>query len=253
MRLIFSIYFVFFLCTLLSAQNAHKLLRNGDEAYRKNDFNNAENEYKSAALKNNSFKAMYNLGNAQFQQKQYQAAAESFEKSIPLTQDAQELSMANYNLGNSYYQQHQLEKAIEAYKESLRKNPTDIDAKKNLTKALQKKQEKDQKEKQDQQDQKNQDQKNQDQQNQQQQNQQQNSQQQNQKNQDQKNQDQQNQQQQNQQQQSQQKQQYAQPKRLSKEEADDLLRIINEEEKNVRKRMQHSDQKAPANRRGKDW
>jgi tetratricopeptide (TPR) repeat protein len=53
-----------------------------------------------------------------------------------LAKSPEQKSMSAYNLGNSFYQSKDYSKAIDAYKQALRNNPTDLDSKANLTKAL---------------------------------------------------------------------------------------------------------------------
>ena len=152
---------------------------------------------------------------AQYQQKNYAEAEKGYEKVINSKAEMDVKSKAFYNLGNAYFNQEKYNEAINAYKKSLKINPSDVEAKKNLSIALKKRkkqdQDKDQKENQNQEKQKE-----------------------NNKNKDQK---------ENQNQEKQQK--------LSKEEAERLLRIIDNEEKNVVKKLPK--QRAEDNVNEKDW
>jgi Ca-activated chloride channel family protein len=69
-------------------------------------------------------------------------------------------SKAHYNLGNAHFQQQQFEESVRAYKDALKLNPEDVAAKKNLVLAMrqlkqqqQQKQEQQQQQQQEQQDQ----------------------------------------------------------------------------------------------------
>jgi tetratricopeptide (TPR) repeat protein len=52
------------------------------------------------------------------------------------TKDPMLQSGANYNTGNTYMSEQQWQQAVDAYKQALRKNPQDADAKYNLSYAL---------------------------------------------------------------------------------------------------------------------
>lgn len=230
------------------AQSDHQLLRKGDEGYRKQDYTTAEESYRKALEKRRSDKGNYNLGNAIYNQERYDDAIKQYEQTAQASKDAETKSSAFHNLGNAYFQKKEYDKSIEAYKNALRLQPSDIQTKYNLALA----QRLQQVEQQQQQQQNKQDQ--------QQQNQQQNEQQQQNQSQDQQQQQQQQQNQQepsqsdNQQSQSQQDQQQAvEPKEgdLSKEEAERLLEIMNNEEQRVLDKLRR--QKAKACSSDKDW
>lgn len=227
------------------AQSDHQLLRKGDEGYRKQDYTTAEENYRKALEKKKSEKGNYNLGNAIYNQERYDDAIKQYEQTAESAKDQETRSSAFHNLGNAYFQKKEYDKSIAAYKNALRLQPSDLQTKYNLALAqrLQQVEQQQQQQQQNQQDQ-------------QQQNQQQNEQQQNQP------QDQQ-QQQQNQQQPSegddqqpqgqQDQQQAAQPKEgdLTKEEAERLLEIMNNEEQRVLDKLRR--QKAKACSSDKDW
>lgn len=62
----------------------------------------------------------------------YASAGEAFQKAQTGYVDVPHKSAAAYNAGNAYYRQGQWDKAIEKYKEALREVPSDPDAKHNL-------------------------------------------------------------------------------------------------------------------------
>ncbi|HRD82122.1 MAG TPA: tetratricopeptide repeat protein, partial [Saprospiraceae bacterium] len=123
---------VFLAATLLHGQSAHRDLRSGDKAYRNGAFEKAENNYRQAAESQPDAQSHYNLGNALYQQKKYDAAATAYEKAARAAPDADTRARALHNLGNAHYQQKQLDKAIEAYKAALRNSPGDADTARNL-------------------------------------------------------------------------------------------------------------------------
>jgi Ca-activated chloride channel homolog len=228
------------------SQSAHKHLREGDAAYLRKDYKKAELDYRNAQEAERSYKGSFNLGNSLYMQQRHDDALQIYADVAKRGIDNEMRSQAFYNQGNTHIVKNDYDKAIEAYKQSLRLNPNDEDAKKNLAfaKKMQKEQQKKQQnqDKNQQQQPQNQD-KNQQQQNQQ-QNQDKNQQQQPPQNQPQ-NQDknpQQNQQQPNQQ----------QPQNMSKDNAERLLQIMDNEDQKVQQRLKKGkpSKKRPST---KDW
>ena len=219
----FIIIIILLLPALTFAQDAKDLLRKGNKQYEKKKFNDAEISYrKSLEFDNKSHKAVFNLGDALYKQKQYDKASQEFTSIANQKIDEETTSMAYHNLGNSLLKSNKYEESIDAFKQSLRMNPKDRDTKYNLeyAKSMLHKQQQN---------------KNQNKQDKQQQQQQQN---QDKKNKDKKNQD--KQQQQNQQnQQDKQKDQKQSPKdqKMSKKDAERMLQALAQEEKNLQKKL----------------
>lgn len=220
------------------AQNAHKLLRDGDLQYRQGQLPQAEETYRKSLSKENTANGRFNLGNTVYRQERYSEAVEQFEQAAKQATTPQRKADAYYNLGNAYFQEGELEKSIDAYKNALRQNPADLASKYNLALAQKKLQQQQQQDQQQQQNQQQQQQKQQQQEN--------------------PKQDQQQQQPQNQQQQQEnpsQPQEQEQPPQqrqgLNREEAEALLRIAEQEEKKVQSKMRKNPGK-PVNAK-KDW
>ena len=231
------------------AQTAHRLLRDGNGAYEAEDYATAAEKYYKALEKDpDNINGKFNLGNATYQTNGYDEAIQHFSAAAELAKDEQTKADAYYNLGNALFQKAKqeqgkgLEKSVEAYKKSLRLNPKDIDTKKNLALSQRLLVQQQQQKQQQQQDKKDQDQKDKD----KKENQQKNDDQQKNDNQ------QQNDQQKNEKQQDQnEKQQQEQAKDLSKEEALELLKIMDEEEKKVQEKMRRA--KGSGKKPEKDW
>jgi tetratricopeptide (TPR) repeat protein len=215
------------------AQPEKKYVRKGNSNYRDGNFQQAEVEYRKALEKEpDSYKADYNLANALYKQKQYEAAAGRYAALAEKETDKENQGRYYYNLGNTHYENKKFKESIEAYKMALRNNPADADAKHNLQLALRMLNEQQQQENQQGKGKENNE-KNQDQQNQQ--NQQDQDQQNQQNNQDQQNQ-QSNEDQQNQDQQNNQPQQLK--GQISPADAERILQALENEEKEVMKRVQ---------------
>ena len=192
----------------LCAEAQYRDIRQGNRDYHHGDYSGAESEYNESLNKKYNDKAQFNLGNAYYQQHNYEDAATCYGSVTERNVSKDVEAMAYYNLGNSMMEQQKYQEAFDAYKESLKLNPDDEDARYNLEYARQKLilQQQQQQQQQQNQDQKNDQQEQQDQQQQQQQDQQQ-----------------QNQEQQQDQQQQQQQEQQQQEQQMSKEDAERML------------------------------
>lgn len=242
-RFIISFSLLFYSLSIFG-QTSHKLLRSGDKNYLSQDYASAEESYRKSLEKEKSHKGKYNLGNTVYSQDRHEEAIQYYEEATSLAKNDDEKSDAFYNLGNAQFKNQQLEESIESYKQSLRLDPSDADARKNLFLAKMAKLQQQQQQEQEQQ---------------------QNDQQQNDENQDQQEQEdqQENQQQQENQDQPQQQgeenpiendpkeDQTQQEQKLSKEDAERLLQIIENEEKKVQEKLKKVSGKR--NKPEKDW
>ena len=202
-----------------SAQKAERdYIRKGNRFFKDSVYVDAEVNYRKALEVNpKSTVSMFNLGNTLTQQNKLQEAMEQYVGATKIEKDKSNLAQKDYA------------KAVEAYKESLRNNPKDDETRYNL--ALAQKQLQDQQQNQDQ----NQDQDKQDQQ----------------KEQD-KQQDQQKDQQQNQDQQQQPSQPEKKDNEMSKENAEQLLNSVMQDEKDVQDKVKKQ-QVLQGGRLEKDW
>ncbi len=261
----------------LFAQKENPYIRNGNKAYAKQDFDKAKQKYQQALGKNpKSEKAIFNLGDVNFRNKDYEDAEKHFSTiahNLSLSKDVR--AGAYYNLGNTYLSNKKIDEAIQAYKQSLKLNPKDMDAKYNLAYALKmkkqqqknknnkdkKNQDKKNQDKKDK-DKKNQDKKDQDKKNKDKKNQDKNKQdkkeqqKQDKKNQEKQKQDKKEQDQQNQQKQGQQPkpEQMRKAQKMSKKEADKMLKALNNKEKKTLLKVKKAKQKkAKSKKVEKDW
>ena len=215
-------------------------IRSGNKFYADSRYEKAEIEYRKALEINpKSTDAMYNLGNALFNQipqsqEKGKEAMEQYATAAKLESDKAKLAHINHNLGTLLYMAQQYPQSVEAYKESLRNNPNDNETRYNLAKAmymLKQQQEQQQDQQQEQQ---------QDQQQEQQQEQQ-----------EQQQQDQQEQQQNQEQQQEQQSQQ--DEEQISKENAEQILNALMQDEKDIQEKQKKMMQQHQGKTLDKDW
>ena len=212
------------------AQSAHKLKRQGDVFYKKGDFQDSEEAYRKAQLDEKSVNGTFNLGNSIYLQERYDEAAKQYEDMANNSKASTgDRSDAFHNLGNTYFNLQEFDKSVDAYKESLKLDPDDMETKYNLAQALRqlKLQQQEQQQNQQQEEQEEQEEEQQEQ-----------------------NQDQQ-QQPQQQQEEEQPDEQEQQQQDLTKEEARQLLEIMEQEEKKVQEKLKKA-QKGP-NKSKKDW
>lgn len=107
--------------------------RNGNKQYEKDNYTDAEADYKKALdKKNNMPQATFNLGDAVYKQKRYEEAVKQFQLAVQNNPDPKVKAQAYHNLGNTYLEQRKWEDAIKAYKEALKINADDKDTKYNL-------------------------------------------------------------------------------------------------------------------------
>ena len=168
MRLLIAVSLLLFGQLALQAQSAHRLLREGNEAYKSDAYAGAEEAYRKSLEANSTARGHYNLGNAIYQQGRYDEAVRRYEHVIGNTDEAEVRAQAYHNLGNAHFQAQDYEKSVEAFKNALRQQPGDRSAQYNLAQAQrQLKMQQQQQQQQQQNDQQNQDQQQQDQQQQQ--------------------------------------------------------------------------------------
>ncbi|MBI1288693.1 MAG: tetratricopeptide repeat protein [Flavobacteriales bacterium] len=211
------------------AQEANDFISKGNKLYDEQKFGEAEMTYREGQESGaDAFISGFNLGDALFKQERYEEAAGVFQTLPNLTDDKEQKAAAYHNLGNSFLKAEKYQESVDAFKQSLRNNPKDLDTKYNLAYAMRKlqKQQQDQQQNQDQ----NQDEK--------------------------KDQDNKQDQQQNQDQKDQQKQEQPQPQegQISKEDAERMLDALNQDEKQIRDRLEDEKKKKGVKVKiEKDW
>lgn len=119
------------------AQNEKVLIKKGNEAYERKEYDNAITNYMKAAEKSpaNST-AQYNLGNALYKNKKTDEAVQAYENALSNTVSKDDRSKTFYNKGVVLQNNKKLPECIAAYKNALKLNPQDEDARQNLQKAL---------------------------------------------------------------------------------------------------------------------
>ncbi len=148
------------------AQTDKKEVRKGNKFFGKENYKEAEVEYRKALLKDSlSVAANYNLANVLYKtddatgaEKLYGVIADSVDRmkmNYNWNPDGKKTSSSEasdyyHNLGNSYLAQKKYSEAVEAYKNSLRRNPNDMETKTNYAYAKKKLEDQQQQQNQDQ-------------------------------------------------------------------------------------------------------
>lgn len=136
----FAILFFFSLLAFnVFAQSEKKMVREGNDQYEEGKYAEAEIEYRKALDKKPGyFKGTFNLGDAMYEQENYEESGKLFAEVAEGVHSDEHKAGAWYNLGNSLMKEQKFKESIEAYKNSLRLKPDDQDAKYNLAYARKK-------------------------------------------------------------------------------------------------------------------
>ena len=214
----------FFMGNASFAQNAKTEIIKGNEDYKKSNYDAAENSYRDALkIADNNSTASYNLGNTMFRKDKTDEAVEAYDNTIQNTTDNVTKENAYYNKGVAYQKAKKLPECINAYENALMLNPNDEDARQNLQRALkEQKQQRDQENQKDKKQQPKQDQKKQDQQN-------------------------------KQDQQKQNNEPKPKPSKISKQDAEEKLKSLLENEKALQDKLHKIKGAASPDKPEKDW
>ncbi len=141
MRL-FVFFILIFLCFDFSfSQNEKNIngdifLFQGNTAYRKGDFQQAEELYRKGLLMPSEHKSQgyFNLANSLYNQKKYDLAENEYINAMNLLDKNNNFAKSKiyYNIANLYLEQKKYDKAIDYYIKALTINPLDNDAQYNL-------------------------------------------------------------------------------------------------------------------------
>ncbi|KAA6342392.1 hypothetical protein EZS27_009865 [termite gut metagenome] len=136
--MIYCKYFVSVLClfTALTAwgqETDRDYIRKGNRLFKDSVFVDAEINYRKALDVNpKSTVSMYNLGNALSQQQKAEEAIKQYDNAAKIEKNKAKLAKIYHNKGTLFQAMQDYAKAIEAYKVSLRNNPHDDETRYNL-------------------------------------------------------------------------------------------------------------------------
>ena len=114
-------------------QESENITYEANELLTQNDFINGEGDYRRAISKSpENVAAPYNLGRAYYNREKYSEAFGKFKQAGEKADTKAEKHKAYHNMGNVYMQNKEYQPAVNAFKESLRADPTDEETRYNL-------------------------------------------------------------------------------------------------------------------------
>ncbi len=115
------------------SQTEKKYIREGNNHFEKSEFDQSEISYRKALEEqSDSYKALFNLGDALYKQDKFDDAAGEFNTLSQTGIDEISRARSFHNLGNSLLKANRIEESIQAYKNALRNYPDDLETKYNL-------------------------------------------------------------------------------------------------------------------------
>lgn len=140
-----------------SQKQVRKELKKGNKEYVREKYTEAEIAYRKALEVNaRSADAAYNLGNSLYKQSKFPEALQQYEAALSQEKDKNLAAADWHNAGNVFMSAKDYQKSVEAYKRSLRLNPNDDETRYNLAlaqKLMENQQQQDQNQNEDKQDQ----------------------------------------------------------------------------------------------------
>ena len=110
-----------------------KDVRRGNRDFRKENFREAEIDYRKALVKDSmSVAANYNLANTLYREGDFAQAQQALERVKDVAPMSGSAADYYFNLGDAALQQKDYQKAVEAFGESLIRRPEDLQAKENF-------------------------------------------------------------------------------------------------------------------------
>ena len=148
MKIIIGFILMFYSINLF-AQTADQHIYNGNKLYGKGNYKEAAAEYEKAYQEKKNREAQYNLGNSLYQQKDFEKAAKQYTESASNTKNKSLKAASYHNTGNAFLEQKKYDEAIQNFKQALKINPLSKETKYNLAyaQAMKKKQDQQQKDK----------------------------------------------------------------------------------------------------------
>lgn len=151
-RVLLVLYSLVFVMQVSAQVSSDVHTHRGNQSFEKGEFDDASYHYlKTLQGKSEDFRAQYNLGNTLYKKNQYSDAVSTYQKALKNAKTKEQKTATLYNLGNAYFKNKQQKEAVDSYKQALKLDPNNQTILKNLQIALQKKDSKQQQQEQDQQ------------------------------------------------------------------------------------------------------
>ena len=122
------------LCSVFAQKVERSYIRKGNRLYNDSSYIDAEINYRKALEINpKSTVSMYNLGNSLIYQQKNKDALEQYVFASKMEKDKYKLSYIYHNIGVLFHRDKDYKQAIEAYKKALINNPKDDETRYNLS------------------------------------------------------------------------------------------------------------------------
>ncbi|KAA6315397.1 hypothetical protein EZS27_034136, partial [termite gut metagenome] len=132
-KCIISVLCLFATLVVWGQKTDRDYIRKGNRLFKDSVFVEAEINYRKALdMNSRSAVSMYNLGNTLSWQKKLKDAMEQYDNAAKIEKDKAKLAKIYHNAGVLFQATQDYAKAIEAYKSSLRNNPHDDETRYNL-------------------------------------------------------------------------------------------------------------------------
>lgn len=116
----------------LSAQIDRREVRKGNREFKKENYKEADIEYRKALVKDSlSMAANYNLAGNLFRQEEFEQASKVLDRIKEVAPSSEYAADYYYNAGDVAIASKDWQAAVDALKQSLLRNPGDLDAKEN--------------------------------------------------------------------------------------------------------------------------
>ena len=123
---LFSLVLIFPLLIYSQKGDIINHIYEGNEKADQEKYSEAEIKYRKAlSIFPEETKALFNLGNTHFNDKDFDEASQRFFQTQKFSKDKNEKHMAFHNMGNVFMKKKDYAKAVESYKNALRNNPKD--------------------------------------------------------------------------------------------------------------------------------
>jgi len=117
----------------LALQESNDYVYQANELIGDNEFVSAEMEYRKAISKKpNNAVASYDLGNAYYENEQFDEALLRHTEAVEFAETKEQKHQAWHNIGNTLMKGKKCQEAVESYKNALRNDPTDDETRYNL-------------------------------------------------------------------------------------------------------------------------
>lgn len=131
-KLIYTLLCLTLASACLFAQADKRDVRAGNRKFKKDNFKEAEIDYRKAVLKDSlSVAASYNLGSSLYRQQDWDNAGKALEQVKDVAPASAHAADWHYNSGDVALQKKDYASAVKAFRESLLLHPDDLDAKEN--------------------------------------------------------------------------------------------------------------------------